>query len=243
MTDPEVFKSTLRDHGEFELLFEYLPDIYFYVKDRQLSIVMCNSALLSLFNLGSKSDIIGRMETDFFPSKLADSIHQDDQKVLDSAKPLLNRIELIADEQGRLIWASSNKLPLFDHQQQVVGLMGTTRKLQREHTLPESHERFAATLEYIQTHYAEPIEIDDLASMSCLSESHFRRVFREVFGTSPQQFILRYRLQVASRVLVQSHTPISQVAEDCGFCDQSYFTRQFRKTLGLSPKMYRSQWR
>ena len=233
------FLATLPDKGHFELLFEYLDDVFFYIKNLQFEIVACNPALLRLFNLRSRDEIIGRSESIFFPPSLMTSIHQDDVDVLQTGKPLLRRVELIADELGRLIWVSTNKLPVRDRKGQVVGLMGTTQPLGSGADMPETHQRFSKTVSYIENHYAEPLSVADLARMEALSTSQFRRCFREVFGTPPHVFITNVRIQAACRALATTDASIARIAAECGFCDQSYFTKRFRASVGTSPVRYR----
>jgi PAS domain S-box-containing protein len=237
----ERFLAALPDKGHFELLFEYLDDVFFYVKNLRCEFVACNPALLRLFNLRSQDEIIGRTEAPFYPPSLMTSIHQDDLDVLRTGKPLLRRIELIADERGRLIWVSTNKLPIRDRDGEVVGLMGTTQRVASGADMPETHQRFSKTVTYIESHYAEPLSVVDLARMNGLSASQFRRGFREVFGTSPQAFITNVRIQAACRALATTDASIARIAAECGFCDQSYFTKRFRTAVGTSPVRYRRE--
>ena len=233
------FFATLPNNAHFELLFEYLDDVYFYVKNLRFEIVACNPALVRLFNLRSRDEIIGRSESIFFPPSLMTSIHQDDVDVLRTGKPLLRRVELIADERGRLIWVTTNKLPVRDRKGQVVGLMGTTQPVASGADMPEAPQRFAKTVNYIESHYGEPLSVAHLARMSGLSTSQFRRSFREVFGTPPQVFITNVRIQAACRALATTDASIGSIAAECGFCDQSYFTKRFRASVGISPVRYR----
>jgi PAS domain S-box-containing protein len=239
----ERFLAALPDKGRFEQLFEHLDDVFFYVKNLEFEIVACNPALLRLFNLRSRDDIIGRSESVFVPPGLMTSIHQDDVDVLRTGNPLLGRIEVIADERGRLIWVSTNKLPLRDRKGRIVGLMGTTHPIVSRGDMPETHERLSKAVSYIENHYGEPLSVVDLARTNGLSPSQFRRCFRAVFGSPPQVFITKVRIQAACRALVTSDASIASIAADCGFCDQSYFTRQFRGLVGTSPVRYRSDWR
>ena len=79
--------------------------------------------------------------------------------------------------------------------------------------------------------------------MSGLSDSQFRRRFRQQFKLPPQQFVLKVRMQAACHLLSATDESLAEVALLCGFCDQSYFTRQFRAFFDLSPKRYREIWR
>ena len=236
------FLSGLRDRGNIEEMFDLLPDIYFYIKDRNCRWVMCNNACLRLLNFRDQSEVYGATEADFYPPSIAEMIYQDDRDVIDNNRRIINRTELIIAETGHLTWVSTNKLPLVGNDGLVAGLMGTTRILSRSDQLPEDYQPFRAVIDHIQANVADKIDVTELAKIACLSDSHFRKRFRAQFRLSPQEFILRTRLQAASKMLISTDSPLITVALACGFSDQSYFTRQFGKFFEQSPKRYRATW-
>ena len=225
-----------------EQMFDLLPDIYFYVKDRNCRWVMCNQACLRLLNFRDQSEVYGATERDFYPPGIAEAIYNDDRDVIDNNRRIINRTELIVDETGHLTWVSTNKLPLVGKDGGVAGLMGTTRVLTRSDQLPEDYQQFREVIDYIQTHVGDRIDVKELANIAHLSDSHFRKRFKARFRLSPQEFILRTRLQAASKMLISSDTAVIDVALACGFNDQSYFTKQFSKFFEQSPKRYRATW-
>jgi len=217
-----------------------LPEICFYVKDANYKLIMCNNVGVRLFNLKEKAEVIGKSEYDFFPPSMADPIHEDDVMVIEHLKPVINRMELIVDENRKVKWVLTTKLPLFKKDGTVGGLMGTTREVAHPDMIPSSFRQHARALEYIKNHYNEPISVNKLAEMCNLSVSHFRTTFTGKFKMSPQKFILQIRIQMACKKLVHQDADISEIAQECGFCDQSYFTRQFRTHVGMTPLKYRS---
>lgn len=236
------FLAGLRDRGNVEQMFDIFPDIYFYIKDRNCRWITCNTACLRLLNFRDQKEVYGATESDFFPPKIAEMIYRDDRDVIDNNRRIINRTELIVDETGRLVWVSTNKLPLAAKNGSIAGLMGTTRILTRSDRLPDDYQQFRGVIDHIQDRVGEKIDVKELARIACLSDSHFRKRFRAQFRLSPQEFILRTRLQAASKMLITSDRPIVGVALACGFADQSYFTRQFGKFFEQSPKRYRATW-
>ena len=97
-------------------------------------------------------------------------------------------------------------------------------------------------IEHIQAHLGDKIDIKELARLCFLSDSQFRIRFRKQFRLSPQEFVLRTRLLAASRLLTATDLPIIEIALQCGFTDQSYFTRQYSKFFDQTPKRYRTIW-
>jgi AraC-like DNA-binding protein len=83
------------------------------------------------------------------------------------------------------------------------------------------------------------ITIKELATVCCLSESHFARCFRTSFGTSVHQRLIELRVERAKILLSQTEHPLAEIAQLSGFCDQAAFTRTFRKVERMTP----SRWR
>lgn len=96
---------------------------------------------------------------------------------------------------------------------------------------------------YIAANIGAKIEVGDLARVARLSLGHFFRVFRESFGEPPLAYVARQRILRAQALMLSSRTPLSQIALDCGMCDQAHFTRRFRRMVGVNPSDWRRQAR
>jgi AraC family transcriptional regulator of arabinose operon len=95
-------------------------------------------------------------------------------------------------------------------------------------------------LAYLQTHYALPgLTVSSLAKHVGLERSYFAKLFADELHQTPYQFLLRYRLEKASRLLTHTDLPIADVAAAAGFQDPLYFTKVFRKHIGRSPSDFR----
>lgn len=93
---------------------------------------------------------------------------------------------------------------------------------------------------YIIEHLARRISVAELANVVCLSPSHFHAQFKDSVGFTPHQYLLKARLDRASRLLQGSHLPLVRIAEECGFSSQSALTTALRRYLGLTPKRLRN---
>ncbi len=82
-----------------------------------------------------------------------------------------------------------------------------------------------------------------LAEECGLSETYFRRLFHEVYGLSPNQYITQARLRQACALLENTEAPVAVIGEMTGFESPYHFSRAFRNGLGLSPSVYRNQAR
>ncbi len=81
--------------------------------------------------------------------------------------------------------------------------------------------------------------IADYAKICNLSESRFSHLFHEITGTSPKQYILNAKIEIAKELLKNTELSVAQVGEQIGFSDQNYFSRIFKKNVFLSPSAYR----
>lgn len=227
----------------FQVLFQHLLDVYFYVKDVDGCWISCNASSLALLNFSRVSDVVGKKEEDFFPYQIALEIWRDDKNILETGKSVLNRVEIIPNEYGNLIWVQTNKLPISDPNGNIIGIMGVTRPISNMEDLPQGFELFSEIIAFIRSNLANTIKVTDLAYVMRLSENQFRRKFKQEFGVTPQQFILRARLQAAGHSLRSGIQPIAVLASENGFSDQSYFTRQFKQFFGETPLQYRRRWK
>ena len=81
---------------------------------------------------------------------------------------------------------------------------------------------------------------DEVAREAGLSPSHFSRLIKEKTGQSFQDLLAAYRVDRARELLVRTDKNLVQVALECGFCDQSYFTRVFQDVKSMTPKQFRA---
>jgi len=81
--------------------------------------------------------------------------------------------------------------------------------------------------------------VADLAELVNLSKGHFSRAFRASTGLSPRQWIIQERVKLAIRKLSDSDETLAEVAQSCGFAEQSHFTRTFTQVTGTSPGAWR----
>jgi AraC-like DNA-binding protein len=93
--------------------------------------------------------------------------------------------------------------------------------------------------EYIDANIANRLLVADLCALVQRSEAHFARSFRLTFGESPHAFVVRRRLQLAARYMLQTEMDLSEIALQCGFSDQAHLCRRFRKATGQSPAAWR----
>lgn len=94
-------------------------------------------------------------------------------------------------------------------------------------------------LHYIGKHYAEDLKIGDLAAVSHMSETHFRRVFQKTMNMTPSDYVNLVRVQGACEYMKKNTASMEMVAEKCGFQSVSTFNRNFKKILGITPYQWK----
>lgn len=107
---------------------------------------------------------------------------------------------------------------------------------------PDVRENFIRAEAYIEARLQEPLRNEQLANICGLSLSYFLKQFKQVYGMTPQQYIMERRFQRGRDLLVQTNKPISEIAEKLSYCNTSHFIRQFRSREGMSPAQYRKKY-
>ncbi|MBQ9166761.1 MAG: AraC family transcriptional regulator [Oscillospiraceae bacterium] len=129
---------------------------------------------------------------------------------------------------------------------QLFGLLHHLSQHSREtgnldRSLQSTYERLKNVLSFVHTHYAEPISIAEGAAVCGFSESHFRKLFRELTGASFTQYIKSYRLEKAAVLLLETSMSVTEIADQVGFHNYSYFSRAFAQVYQVSPLTYRKR--
>ena len=93
---------------------------------------------------------------------------------------------------------------------------------------------------YMEEHLGEPLDRDTVARAAGLSGSHFSHLIREKTGRTFTDLMAQYRVDQAKALLKRTDKSIIQIALECGFEDQSYFTRVFKRYTGATPRAYRA---
>ncbi|HIS75375.1 MAG TPA: AraC family transcriptional regulator [Candidatus Merdivicinus excrementipullorum] len=95
------------------------------------------------------------------------------------------------------------------------------------------------TMEYVRANYDKKLSLDEIAKNAFLSKAYLSSIFKEEIGESLTNYINRVRIEKSRVLLLDKEISLIDIANLCGFEDQSYFTRVFKKIVGISPKKYR----
>ncbi len=144
-----------------------------------------------------------------------------------------------------------------DYQQSVRGLLLSLyiqiyREQERQVVVRESNDSFqsslalktleiAPALEFIESNYMKQFSVNDLADICCWSPTHFRRVFMNIMGQSPLDYVNSTRVMKSCYLLNNTEESILSISEQVGFQSVSSFNRNFKRVLERAPSEYRQE--
>ena len=120
-----------------------------------------------------------------------------------------------------------DQIPLFKQLQNIPSLKQSTKK--------ELWRRIAIAKDFIDQNYNKTLPIKKIASEAALSEFHFYRLFKNILGITPHQYILKKRLFEAKLILKQNKYCVNEAAQASGFSDIYSFSKAFKKEYGVAP--------
>lgn len=103
----------------------------------------------------------------------------------------------------------------------------------------DSSEAFQKLISYLHENFAKKLTLDDLAAYCSYSKTYIVRLFKKYAGTTPIDYITRYRIIHAQSLLRSESKSVLEIAMECGFENVSYFIRTFQKYTGQSPGKWR----
>ncbi|QMU71689.1 AraC family transcriptional regulator [Streptacidiphilus sp. P02-A3a] len=106
---------------------------------------------------------------------------------------------------------------------------------------PSRHDIGRRALHLLARDFDQPVSINSIARELAVSRDTLAVAVREVTGSTPSDFLTRYRLNRAKSLLAETDLPVAQVAHGVGYRDAAYFTRAFTRNTGVPPSVFRRQ--
>lgn len=140
-----------------------------------------------------------------------------------------------ADERAALLFAE-----LLLDERRLRGAAAALPAIKRS-TRNELARRAGLAAAYMHECYGNAaLSLGDIAREARLSRYHFVRVFRDLYGATPIEYLTELRLDAAARLLVETRAPVGGVGRAAGFSDRTAFYRRFRRRFGIAPADYRA---
>jgi AraC family transcriptional regulator len=146
--------------------------------------------------------------------------------------------ELVAESSAGRMFVEASALALAARLVHSYAEPGPSRS-QRFGSYRLDEIRLRRVLDYIAENLDQDITVAQLASVACLSPSHFANMFSVTMGVAPHRYVSRQRLQSAMTLLADGKQPLSDIAVSCRFSSHASFNRAFRRATGVTPGEYR----
>jgi PAS domain S-box-containing protein len=141
-----------REHNLLRTVIDNLPD-YIYIKDKDGQYIVSNKAHARFLGKETPDEVIGKTVFELFPREMPERYAADDQKIIQTGQPLLNRQEQSIDQKGDKVWNLTTKVPLQDSDGKVLGLVGIARDItvrrKAEEAVRESEERYRTLVQNV----------------------------------------------------------------------------------------------
>ncbi|MBN2323334.1 MAG: PAS domain-containing protein [Spirochaetes bacterium] len=156
----EAEQKVRHEQDLLKTLMDSIPDMI-YFKDRESRFTRINLHHATVLGVKNPEDAIGKSDRDFFTSEHAADAYQDEQRIIKSKEPLINKIEKIRKSDGVFLWASATKVPIINQDGEVLGTVGISRDITE---LKETEDRLQEAKKAAET--ANRAKSTFLANMS-----------------------------------------------------------------------------
>ncbi len=107
------------------------------------------------------------------------------------------------------------------------------------YTAPSAKKIAIAAREYINKNLSDQeLTVEKIATRFEISPEYFRRLFKDVYGSSPKQFIIKARMEYAAELILSGEFSISNICHMCGYDNESYFSTEFKRFYHIQPSQY-----
>jgi len=201
-------KNTAND-DVLRTVIDILPDAV-YVKDAKCRKIIANLADVRNVGCQSESEVIGKDDFAFFPKNEAEKFFADDQSVIKNGQPVINREESFVDRQGATHWLLTSKLPLWDDDGSVTGIVGISRDITKRRQAQIESAQQKTAFQQLFENIAVGIAICDTDEKIVQVNKQFQKIFQykaaEIIGKPINEVVVPPHLaqegtEVSNKVL------------------------------------------
>jgi len=132
----ELEKALLYQRLLLRDLLDNIPD-HIYFKDKKSRFIQASKSVAKEFGVKSVDKLIGKTDYDYFTKEHAESAYRDEQEIIKTGKTVLNKIEKETHPDGRITWVSTTKIPRYDEEGNIIGILGISRDVTKRKELEE----------------------------------------------------------------------------------------------------------
>lgn len=136
---------------------------------------------------------------------------------------------------------AGNELLLLGELYTFLGWVAQSAQGSARRSRETGSEYVELAMEYIRNHFQEDLTVAKLARYVGLNRSYLTTVFQNTINMSPQQYLMRFRMERAAKMLQEKNLTVGEIARSCGYPDPLTFSKAFKRTLGVTPSQYRRE--
>ena len=182
---------------------------------------------LERFALQEVGVILEAQQLKDIPQQLDIDLSQAAELVLDALQKKVLGFEVLFESLSRVFLVK------------LIGSYGNIKTTPQKANKGFNINQYKKVFDFIGENFPESLTVTQMAKVAGVSRSHFSRLFKDVVGRTPMQFLQEYRLEQARKMLKKTQLSLSEIAISCGFSDQSHFSRLFKESYGTSPNQDR----
>jgi AraC-like DNA-binding protein len=249
-------------HDQHELYYLLSGERFYFVKDRTYSVHKGNLVFINSNELHKTSDtgvpnherIMLRFSESFIGGDrppMNDLLREFEQKIPPLTELPVRGQQQVEELLQRMVHEIERREAGFEAvlQSALIQLLVYIYRNNRDrqdasfHHLSPVHEKISEVVQFINTHYQEPITLGLLSKEFYISPFYLSRVFKEVTGFTFVEYLNTLRIKEAQRLLRETGAKVIAVSEQAGFGNIAHFGRIFKKLTGLSPLQYKKAYR
>lgn len=234
----DFFRKAGPNLGILREMADAIPGMLFNVVDSKNRIVAFNHANCENCNVKDESEIVGQRIEEAFPAVLANAYVSLYGEVRQSGKPIRNRVCAHGSDRSTNLRVA-NVFPLRNAAGEIVGTATFYQPLAEKNSTPEWYKAIRKAVAHIDRHFSEKISLSQLAALSGMSKTTFRRSFRRIMEITVGDYVTTIRINHARKLLVSTSKTVFDIALESGFYDQSHFIRMFKRQRHQTPAQYR----
>ncbi|MEL7111136.1 MAG: AraC family transcriptional regulator [Pseudomonadota bacterium] len=227
------------DLGVVTELYDQLPDVVFFAKDRTGRYRAVNQTLVERSGLAGKESLVGQSPTELFGKSLGMSYERQDTSVISTGRSITQKLEMHVYANKTVGWCLTSKYPVLCDEAQVIGLVGISQDIRSPNMSRSEYDEIASVVDWTLKNLEGLQSIQQIVDLTGMSQFKLNQRFQTAFGLNLGQWIIKQRIDRAQKLLSETAASIAEVAVAVGYSDQSALTRQFRLSTGFTPRQFR----
>ena len=169
VTESKIARETLiNERLLLRTVIDNIPDAV-YAKDLTLAKTLANLADIHNIGANSEMEVLGKTDFELFPLEIAEKFSEDDHLVLKTGKPIFRKEEFVTDVKGNIRWLQTSKVPLFDQDHHIIGMVGVGRDITEQKLALETLENERLLLRTVIDNIPDPIYAKDMDGRKTLA--------------------------------------------------------------------------